>query len=174
MRTRTLIERWARDGSLASAWGVLDLLALGTYLILSIANGTTPFLNFLQDGRANAEIYEHQAWIAVGWIAALHKASCLLSGWWLVKRRRIGGMLALIQEPFRLGLASPSLFFLAWLTPLLSDLFQTSAVPAAALLGPVVLLLSELARTATIVYWLRHQRNEGGSRAATTSTAPHR
>jgi hypothetical protein len=74
-------------------------------------------------------------------------ASLILSGVYLVKKKKLGAILSYIQTPFRLlFIIPPSIFFILWPLGYFSDKPQI-------VLGVVLVLLSEILKVFTVASW---------------------
>ena len=81
------------------------------------------------------------------YLAILVYASLILSGVYLVKKKKLGAILSYIQTPFRLlFIIPPSIFFILWPLGYFSDKPQI-------VLGLVLVLLSEILKVFTVASW---------------------
>lgn len=134
---------------------MLDLLCVAHYAIRNVAIGRIPLLELIQDGLTNARLFERPALVAAGVLAAAFYLSLIVSGVLLLRESRAGAVLAFAQEPFRLGLFVPSVFFAMLLLQPIPETARVWSTEARPLAGIALLVLIELTKVVTLVLWLR-------------------
>ena len=97
-------------------WGVLDILSLLIYGITNIVKGKVPIINDLQMIIDNSNSFGLAAIKLLIPVAIILYVSLAFSGYYLIKRKKIGAIISYCQTPFRLvTIIPPSIFVLFWL-----------------------------------------------------------
>jgi hypothetical protein len=141
-------------------WGIMDLAALGWYMVFNIVKGRIPFYSDIITAKATSVSFEAPMPSILTFISLFSYLSLIFSGYLLIKRNRFGALLSYFQCPFRLLSFIPiSLFFITWPVKYVFGVPSNIEEPIQAIMqAPVIaylalVLLSELIKTATVIRW---------------------
>lgn len=128
-------------------WGVFDLAAIAWYMGWNLYNGKFPLISDIEKISDTSASFGLPYLSIFSYFAILIYASLILSGAYLVKKKKVGAILCYIQTPFRLlFIIPPSIFFILWPLGYFSDRPQI-------MLGIVLVLLSEILKVFSVATW---------------------
>jgi hypothetical protein len=128
-------------------WGIFDFAAIAWYMGWNIYYGKFPLINDIEKIADTSASFGLPYLSIFSYLAILVYASLILSGVYLVKKKKLGAILSYIQTPFRLlFIIPPSIFFILWPLGYFSDKPQI-------VLGVVLVLLSEILKVFTVASW---------------------
>ena len=128
-------------------WGIFDFAAIAWYMGWNIYYGKFPLINDIEKIADTSASFGLPYLSIFSYLAILVYASLILSGVYLVKKKKLGAILSYIQTPFRLlFIIPPSIFFILWPLGYFSDKPQI-------VLGLVLVLLSEILKVFTVASW---------------------
>ena len=128
-------------------WGIFDFAAIVWYMGWNIYYGKFPLINDIEKIADTSASFGLPYLSIFSYLAILVYASLILSGVYLVKKKKLGAILSYIQTPFRLlFIIPPSIFFILWPLGYFSDKPQI-------VLGVVLVLLSEILKVFTVASW---------------------
>lgn len=130
-------------------FGAIDLLFISWLVISSVINGSIPFYTGLLDDIKSSGGFAIWA-VSFTILAHLVKVSIIASGYLLIKERKLGAYVALMQFPFRLLLIIPPTFFF------FSAL--KSIIPSFAIVIITLLIVLEVAKVLILLKWLRNSK----------------
>ncbi len=137
-------------------WGVLDLAALGWYLIPQVFQGKMPFYDDMLTSIQGSMNYGLPYLSIITAISLLLILSLAFSGFYLIRHNKIGLTLGFIQTPFRIVfLMPPSIFFIIWPLKYLVDGPKTLLTIA---LAVILVLLSETLKLYSLFQWRKQLR----------------
>ena len=102
-------------------WGLLDLAFFAFYVTSSLWSGRVPIYSDMLNAWYNSNAFGGALPIMAASIGLLLHLSIPVSGVLLLRGHRFGVYIANVQFPFRVITVKPSLFFILWFTPLLSQ-----------------------------------------------------
>ena len=129
------------------AWGIFDLSAVAWYMGWNIYYGKLPIAHDVQRIIENTTSLGMPSLMYVAFFGLLIYVSLLVSGFFLIKRKKAGCIISYFQTPFRLMMIiPPSIFFILW--PL-KYLFEKPQI----LIGISLVVLSEICKLVTVIKW---------------------
>ena len=130
-------------------WGIFDLSAVALYMGWNIYYGKLPIAHDVQIIIENTTSFAMPSLMYVAFFGILIYISLLVSGFFLIKRKKAGAIISYFQTPFRLMMIiPPSMFFILW--PL-KYLFEKPQILI--LIGISLVVLSELCKLITVIKW---------------------
>ena len=116
----------------------------------NIYYGKLPIAHDVQRIIENTTSFGMPSLMYVAFFGLLIYVSLLVSGFFLVKRKKAGGIISYLQTPFRLMMIiPPSIFFILW--PL-KYLFEKPQI----LIGISLVVLSEICKLVTVIKWHKY------------------
>jgi hypothetical protein len=142
-------------------WGIMDLAAIGWYILFNIAKGKIPFYSDIVTAKSTSIAFGLPIPTVFASVSIFLYSTLLVSGFLLIKRNKYGAILSYIQCPFRLLTFIPiSIFFLTWPVKYIFGMptrFDDPTIQAF-VQAPIIaflslMLLSEIIKTATVIRW---------------------
>ena len=137
-----------KESKVTIIWGILDLLTLAWYLIWRVAYGQMPFFYDISKSVENTTAFGIPALVIIPIISIIVYVSFAFSGFFLIRRKKIGAIISYIQTPFRLlTFVPPSVIFITW--PL-KFIFPNPKAISAIVTFILLILFSEITKVYTV------------------------
>lgn len=126
--------------------GIFDLAYFLALVVPSVYHGHIPILHELQEQISAGRAFGHSIAVWGPIAGSIVLLTTPISGWFLLKRRKVGGYLSFVQLPFRLMLVIPPTFFY------LSKFAAT--IPESYIFFIMLIFLFEILKSIFIGRWL--------------------
>jgi len=137
-------------------WGILDLSAFVWYVGWRLFHGQIPFYHDIIKSAQISTSFGTSLGIFITVFSFILYLSLLFSGFYLIKRNKIGAILSYIQTPFRIiALIPPSMFFITW--PL-QYIFVNPKTITAMIAFAILLMLMESLKIYSVITWHRKMK----------------
>ena len=109
-------------------WGVLDFTYFLYYIIGYIITDRIPFVFDIKAGTTTSLSFGNNYPLYTVILSLTLMATLPASGWILFKEKLRWRMLVYLQTPFRIFLVMPSIFFMLWIFPTLTEPFKITLI----------------------------------------------
>jgi hypothetical protein len=128
-------------------WGLFDLCSFGWFIGWRVVHAQIPFVYDIQKSMETARSFGVPSIALLSIASVVLYLSLLPSGYYLLKQKRMGAIMAYIQTPFRLlTFIPPSIFFLLW--P-----WKYIFMKPPTFFGIILPLISEALKLFTVIIW---------------------
>ncbi len=131
-------------------WGAWDLLFVATYIVVTSLGRHLPIYHEFETAEVASITYGSDMPWAFAAIDVAFYILVAISGIFLMRGARLGRYLAYIQAPIRIGLATPSLFPLAYLFSKERGLLFSLALLLSSEAIKVLTLMREVSKSSTV------------------------